>query len=171
MARMKLLMLLELLVLFREGFAEWTMGTPSEPPIAPQVITSSVTSTSMEVSWPRGDDAKVLYPTDWFEVQYRELNTQADQGWSVALNGGKVGIAAKDARREGQHESQVISVRVDRGEKIRWGYFQLAFNFGGSNYRDRYTDGTYATNNTAVITTTIPWNASASEVRHFIVSY
>jgi len=42
--------------------------------------------------------------------------------------------------------------------------FQLAFSFGGANLQERYTDGTLATNKTAVITTAIPWDATAAQV-------
>lgn len=150
---------------------EWVIGTPTEPPLAPQVIPSSVTSSSMQVTWPRGDDSKVLHPTEWFEVQYKELgggtsllNHQND--WNVVFNGDKVGDAPSP-RREGQHEVQVISIRADRGEKITSGYFQLSFSYDGKNYKERYTDSAHSTNDTAVITAPIPWDASASQVSFF----
>jgi hypothetical protein len=81
------------------------------------------------------------------------------------VDGGERVGAPLHARREGQHEAQIISVRVDRSEKVAWGTFQLAFSFGGVNYQERYTDGSFADNHTAVITHPISWDASAAEVK------
>ena len=142
-------------------------NVPMTPVVAPQPIRSSILPHSMEITWPRGDDA-VVEPTDWFEVQRRALG-EPETAWKTVENGARVGAPAmlgiEKGFREGQHEVQVLSVRVDRGEKIESGYFQLAFSFGGANYQERYTSAIYASNQTAVITRRIPFDATAEEVK------
>jgi hypothetical protein len=163
------------------------VGVPEAPPLSPHPVPSGIGERSVELTWPRGDDATVQHPTDWFEVQQRRLgfdhdggapaagrapstaDPDEDAGWFTVGGGGdKVG-APKAARREGQHEGQVISVRADRGQVVSGGFFQLSFSFGGRgtayvNSQERYTDAAHATNHTAVITAPIPWDASAAQV-------
>jgi len=152
-------------------------GVPEAPPLPPHPVPSGIDEQSVELTWPRGDDATVLHPTDWFEVQQRRFgayHTGAslgdDAGWSVVDSGGdRVGLPSA-ARREGQHEAQVISVRADHGQVINSGFFQLSFSYGGRgtayvNPKERYTDAAHANNHTAVITAPIPWDASAAQVR------
>lgn len=95
-----------------------TLALPSAPPVAPQSVPSSVRATSMELKWPRGDDATVEHPTEWFEIQQKVLGSSGPgDGWVTAEGGDRVGAPA-GSRREGQHAAQIISVRVDRGEKV-----------------------------------------------------
>ena len=101
------------------------------------------------------------HPTEWFEVEQRVLGSS--ETWQTVDGGDRIG-APTGGRREGQHEAQIVSVRANRGEMVRWGTFQLAFSFGGANYRERYTDGAYSDNQTAVITAPIAWDASALQV-------
>ena len=100
----------------------------------------------------------VVEPTEWFEVQRRRLGDPDDDvhGWKTVENGDRVGsrymAGIEGAFENGPHEAQVISVRVDRGQAVTEGYFQLAFNLGGVSYQERYTSAIYANNHTAAIT-------------------
>ena len=151
-------------------FRAQELDKPLAPPLAPEPVPSTIGIDSMELVWPRGDDTTVAYPTEYFEIQQRVFgdtgatSIDGDAVWTTAAGGGRVG-APQDPRREGQHEVQVISVRVDRGQKVDSGFFQLAFSFGGVHYQERFTDGAHATNQTAAITAPIPWDASAAVVK------
>ena len=154
----------------RQAWHSRKTSPPLSPPVAPQAVRSSILPTSLEVVWPRGDDA-VVEPTEWFEVQRRRLGDPDDDvhGWKTVENGDRVGsrymAGIEGAFENGPHEAQVISVRVDRGQAVTEGYFQLAFNLGGVSYQERYTSAIYANNHTAAITKRIAWDATAAEVK------
>ena len=173
------------LALVRAQAQQRVLGVPEAPPLPPHPVPSGIGERFVELTWPRGDDAAVEHPTDWFEVQQRRFGFEQsaaspsgapsqggaeDAGWETVDGGARVG-APTAARREGQHEAQVVSVRVDRGQVVSRGFFQLSFSFGGHgtayvNPKERYTDAAHATNHTAVITAPIPWDASAGQVSY-----
>ena len=112
------------------GLGQATLGVPAAPTEAPQSVPSSATTSSLELTWPRGDDATVEHPVEWFELQQRRLGTEGsgagDEGWETVAGGDRVGAPASP-RREGQHEVQVVSVRADRGQQVQLRYSAFFF--------------------------------------------
>lgn len=144
--------------------AATTLALPSRIPLAPPTAPTAgnVTTVSLELTWARGDDSTLSDPTDWFELQQRALG-EPETSWRTVAAGARVG-APTEAWPEGPHSAQVISIRVDRGQRVQGGYFQLALSIGGDTYLDRATPGDRANNHTALITAPIQWDATAAQV-------
>ncbi|KAJ1455284.1 hypothetical protein M885DRAFT_520609 [Pelagophyceae sp. CCMP2097] len=118
-----------------------------DSPRAPDVVESSVTSSSVELRWPPVEDELAL-AVDAYAVEAVSLQGRA-RGWIKLRD--DVGLTGNRRR-----ETQAVHVRCDRGNTVAEGYFQLYLAYGGVEPLD--TDA-------RAVTARIPFDASAADLK------